>query len=278
MQIAKSVLKKVYLKRKPWSKKGDFGKVIVIGGSKFYSGSPAFNALAAYRAGADLVTIAGPSCIADPVRTYAPDIIFSPCELNFLSMNCIDTLIDIVQSNDALVIGCGLTRGDELREIVREIIKHTDKPCVIDADAIHAIAERKTKLHENCILTPHAKEFFVLTGQNVTDSSASRTKLVKNSAKKYNCTVLLKGHCDVISDGHHVAINITGSPYMTKGGLGDTLAGICGALMARKWVDSFTAACAGAYINGAAGALAAKKYGEGTMASDLIREITNVIK
>src|SRR3989338_4316523 len=271
MQITKSILKKVYAPRAKWCKKGDFGKVLVIGGSKFYSGSPSFNALAAYRAGADLVTIAGPACIADPVRSYAPDIIFFPCETNFLSINCVDMLADMAENSDALVIGCGLTRGDELREVVREVIKHTDKPCVIDADAIHAVAERKTKLRENCILTPHAKEFFVLTGDSPTDNTASRAKLVKKAAQKYNCTVLMKGHDDVISDGQQVAINSTGSPYMTKGGLGDTLAGICGALLCRT--DSFTAACASAYINGAAGALAAKKYGEGTMASDLIKEI-----
>lgn len=276
MIVSKAVLKKVYKPRPAWSKKGDFGKVLVIGGSKFYSGSPAFNALAAYRAGADLVTVAGPQCIANPVRSYAPDIIFTPFENNFLSMNYLDAIIDMAEDFDSVVIGGGLTRTDETKEFVREFLKSTDKSCVIDADAIHAVAERKLKLNKNCIITPHSQEFFVLTDKKPDNVIKNRMALAKSAALKYGCTILLKGHEDVISDGQQVAVNKTGSAYMTKGGLGDTLAGICGALICRT--DSFTAACAAAYINGAAGAAAAKKHGEGTMASDVINEITSVIK
>jgi len=92
-----------------------------------------------------------------------------------------------------------------------------------------------------------------------------------------NCIIALKGHVDVISDGKKVAVNKTGNPFMTVGGTGDTLTGICGALLARG-VEPFEAACAACYINGSAGDLAAKEFKEGLMASDLINEIPKIIK
>ncbi len=276
MLVSKSILKKVYPKRKEWSKKGDFGKVLVVGGSYLYSGSPAFNALSAYRAGADLVTIFGPECVADPVRSFGPDIIFYPYKNDFFSSKNIEQALDLANKNDVVVIGGGLTRTEETKTAARKFLSDVNKPCVVDADAIHSLVDSKVKLPKSSIITPHAYEFYVLTGKKVDNKISNRIKLVKDAAKKYNCTVLLKGHTDIISDGSKTDINHTGSPYMTKGGFGDTLAGICGALLCRT--DSFTAACAAAYINGAAGAAAAKKCGESTMASDLIKEIASVIK
>jgi NAD(P)H-hydrate epimerase len=151
-------------------------------------------------------------------------------------------------------------------------------PCVIDADAIHAISLNKKFLkRKNFVVTPHTYEFYVLSGIKVGKDLKERIRAVKEVASELKTTILLKGHIDVISDGKKIAINRTGSPYMTKGGLGDTLAGICGALLARK-ANCFEAACAAAYINGKAGELAAKKYKEGLIASDLIEEIPRVIK
>ncbi|MBI4162403.1 MAG: NAD(P)H-hydrate dehydratase [Candidatus Aenigmarchaeota archaeon] len=276
MIVTKSILKKVYPKRKEWSKKGDFGRVLVIGGSYLYSGSPAFNALAAYRAGADLVTIFGPECAADPVRAFAPDIIFHPYKNNCFSSRNVKEALELAKKNDAVVIGGGLTRSNETKSAVREFIPKIKIPCVIDADAIHAMAGGSVKLNKDCIVTPHAYEFFVLTGKKVGHNLQERSHAVGIAAKKFNCTIMLKGHIDVISCGNKTVINNTGSSYMTKGGFGDTLAGVCAALSCRT--DSFTAACAAAYINGSAGAEAAKKYKESTMASDLINEISNMIK
>ena len=103
-----------------------------------------------------------------------------------------------------------------------------------------------------------------------------RKKFVKQEAKKLNVVILLKGHIDVISDGKKIFLNKTGTPYMTKGGCGDTLTGICGALLARG-VSRFDSACAAAYVNGKAGELATKRYKEGLLATDLIENIPKVI-
>jgi len=250
--------------------------LLVIGGSRKYSGSPTFNALAAYRTGVDLVTIAAPRRSADIVASFAPDLITYPLDGDYLNESHLDDIFLLTKDADAVVIGGGLERNQETLDTVKKILKGLTLPCVIDADAIHAI-KKKSMIKRNFVTTPHSNEFFVLTGLQPEIDIERRIALVKNVATQLGCIIALKGHIDVISDGIRTAINKTGNPYMTVGGTGDTLTGICGALLARG-VDPFDAACAACFINGMAGDLAARKYGEGLMASDLIDEIPNVLK
>lgn len=275
--VGNDILKKIYKPRKKWVHKGNFGSLLVIGGSRRYSGSPAFNALAAYRAGVDLVTVAAPGRVADIIASFSPDIITYPLEGDYLNEDHLDDIFVLAQGSDAVALGGGLERNEETLLAVRKILRGLTLPCVVDADAIHAIREDKKILRKNFIVTPHAHEFFVLTGEKPESSVEKRITLVKEEASRLGCIILLKGHVDVISDGKRVAINKTGSPYMTVGGTGDTLSGICGALLARK-VEPFEAACAACFINGKAGELAGKKLGEGLMASDLLEEIPRVLR
>ncbi|MBI4167803.1 MAG: NAD(P)H-hydrate dehydratase [Candidatus Aenigmarchaeota archaeon] len=274
--ISHSLIKKIYMPRHAWSRKGDFGRLLVVGGSSLYSGSPIFNALAAYRAGCDLVKIAAPEPAAAAVKAYLPDLIAYPLEGNYLSKFHVKTVLEMQKDADAMVIGGGLTRNKVVLDAVSAIISKTKIPAVIDADAIHAIAKSKIKLSKNSVVTPHSHEFFVLSGKKVTIEVKERAAAARELASRINSVVLLKGHIDIISDGKRVALNKTGSPYMTKGGFGDTLAGITAALLARG-VSAFDAACAAAYINGRAGELAAKKFGESMLASDMINEIPHAI-
>jgi NAD(P)H-hydrate epimerase len=275
--VGKILIKKIYKPRENWSHKGDFGRLLVIGGSKRYSGSPAFNALAAYRSGVDLVTIAAPRRSADIIASFSPDLITYPLNGDYLNESHLDDIFVLAEDSDAVAIGGGLERNKETLITVKKILKGLTLPCVIDADAIHAIREEKKILRDNFIITPHSNEFYVLTGKKPESEVKKRIALVKEEAAKMGCIVLLKGHVDMISDGKQVAINKTGNPFMTKGGTGDTLTGICGALLARK-VNPFESACAACFINGRAGDLASKKFGEGLMASDLLNEIPNVIR
>lgn len=274
---AKSLIRKIYRPRPAWSKKGDFGKLLVVGGSILYSGSPIFNALAAYRAGCDLVKIIAPEEAAEAAKAYMPDLIAYPLDCDFITKKDIKSITAMQKDCDAMVIGGGLGRTKATLDAIRAILRKTKIPVVVDADAIHAVSASKMKLRKNFIVTPHSHEFFVLGGRKVTSDIKQRCALAKGLASRLNCVVLLKGHIDVISDGKKIATNKAGNPFMTKGGFGDTLAGICGALLARG-VNAFDAACAAAYVNGRAGELAAKKYGEGTLASDLINEIPRAIK
>jgi NAD(P)H-hydrate epimerase len=276
--VSKSFLKKIYLPRPEWSHKGNFGHVLVVGGSRKYSGSPAFAAIAAFRSGSDLVTIAAPERAANIIASFSPDMITEPLKGNYLNNSHLYQILEIAKSADAVVIGGGIERRPETATLVHNLLKNVKVPCVIDADAIHAIAHSPAILSGRpFVLTPHQREFHTLTNHEVGLELNQRTEAVKFFASRSRTTILLKGHIDIISDGERTFHNSTGNPNMTKGGTGDTLAGICGAILGMKF-DPLTAACAAAYINGAAGDLAAKEKGPGMLASDLLEKIPLVIK
>ncbi len=275
MEINK-ILYQIYKKREKEVHKYDFGSLLVVGGSKIYSGSPAFNALAALRSGVDLVEIAAPERAADIIAGFSPDLITHPLNGNFLRRGHLKQIYKISKNKRGVVIGGGLGREKESFKAVQMFLKKTELPCVVDADGIHAIVKKKDVLKNNFVLTPHPQEFYVLGGEKVSKDLNQRQKQVKRVAKELETVILLKGNTDIISDGNQSYLNKTGIPYMTKGGTGDTLAGIIGDLLARK-VKPFEAACCAAYINGKAGEIAGRKFGEGLLASDLLEEIPKVI-
>ena len=146
--ITKSILKEIYKKRKRWCHKYDFGNLLVIGGSKLYSGSPAFNALAAYRAGVDLVTIIAPERAANIIATFSPDLITYPVKGEYFEEKHLKEVFDVISTSqfNACVIGGGLGRNKKTRKFVIKFLQEIEIPCVIDADAIYAISEKKDVL------------------------------------------------------------------------------------------------------------------------------------
>jgi len=238
-------LKEIYPPREKWTHKGKNGYLLVIAGSKKYTGSPIFNALAALRAGADLVCCLGPERAMNIAAQFLPDIITFPLVGDYLRKKHLPFILKQIPKFDSLILGCGLGRSLETFQVVLEIIKKANLPMVIDADGIRAISQEKEKIssilkEKKIVLTPHSKEFEILTGEKLTTE-------------------------------------IAGSPFMTKGGFGDILTGILGAILARK-VNLFEAAKAASFINGQAGQLAAEKHGEGLLASDSFEIISQVIK
>lgn len=283
--VSKNILKYIYKPRSADSKKYDFGLLLVIGGSDFYSGSPALSGLAAFRSGADMVRIIAPQRAADIIASFSPNLAAYPLEGKWLVKEHLATLLSMTESaktvargNAAVVIGGGLGRSEETQETVLEYLSEVSLPVVIDADAIHAVGKNPEVISgKKFLVTPHTYEFFVLTGKEVQAlTEEEKIKTVQEEAKRLKTTILLKGKLDIISNGQETAGDKAGSPYMTVGGTGDTLAGICGALMARG-MDTFTAAQAGAYINGTAGEIASQKLKEGMMATDLIEAIPVVL-
>jgi len=286
LKVTKNILKNIYQKRPEKVRKYDFGLLIVIGGSEFYSGSPALSGLAAFKTGVDMVRIIAPKRAADIIASFSPILAAYPLEGNWLTKNHLATLLSMCESakavsrgRAAVVIGGGLGRTEETQEAILDFLSEVSLPVVIDADAIHAVAKKPEIISgKTFLLTPHTYEFFVLTKKEVYQlSETDKIKIVQEEAARLGVTILLKGQTDIISDGKEVALNETGSALMTKGGTGDTLAGICGALMARG-IEPFMAGEAGAYINGKAGELAAKKFGESLTATDLIEAIPETIK
>jgi len=276
MKVDKAILNKVYRERSSFAHKYDFGHLLIIGGSKMYSGSPALSALAAYRTGADLVTIAAPERSANIIASFSPDMITYPLKGDYLSRKHLKELFILAKNKSAVVIGGGLETKVETLKAVLSFLKDVKLPCVVDASAIHAVASYKRVIKKNFVLTPHANEFYALTGVNLKNLDLkARVSATRNAAFELKATILLKGSTDIISDGKNVLLNSTGNPYMTKGGTGDTLAGILGSLLAQG-IDPLTASAAAAYINGKAGDLAAKELKQALMSTDIINYIHKV--
>jgi len=281
----KSILKDIYKKRPLDAKKYDYGLLLVIGGSEFYSGAPALSALAAFRAGIDMVRIIAPKRAADIMASFGPNIAAYPLKGKYLSKEHLSTLVLMTKSaktsahkKTAVVIGGGLGRSKRTQNAVLGYLSRVSIPVVIDADAIYALAKNPGAiLDKPSLITPHSHEFFVLTRKKVNQlSEREKIETVKNEAIRFGTTILLKGTTDIVSDGKKTALIKAGSPLMTVGGTGDCLAGIAGALMARG-INSFEAGQAAALINGLAGEKAGKKLGESMMATDLIEAIPEIL-
>ena len=289
LKVTKQILQQVYQPRPPEVHKYDYGLLLVIGGGEFYSGSPALAAMAGFKSGVDMVQILAPKRAADIIASFSPNLAALPLKGNWLDEEDLPTLLtmtesanQVAQGKTAVVIGGGLGRSEQTQKTVVDYLSQTDIKAVIDADGIHAIAPLAGKSEilkgKNFLLTPHAHEFFVLTGKKVEGLSfEEKIKVVGEQAERLGCTILLKGKEDIISDGKETAVGETGSPYLAVGGTGDTLAGICGSLLAQG-IEPFLAAEAGAFINGRAGEIAAKKFGPSMLATDLIEAIPEAIK
>jgi hydroxyethylthiazole kinase-like uncharacterized protein yjeF len=285
IEVNKNILKKIFQKRPEDAKKYDYGLLLVIGGSEFYSGSPALSALAAFKTGVDMVRIVAPKRAADIIASFTPDLAAYPLEgirLNKEHLTCLISMTEsakaVSRGKTAVIIGGGMGRSEETQKAILEYLSQVSVPVVVDADAIHALTkDPKIMSGRPFLITPHGYEFYILTGKEVLKlPEEEKIKLVREEASRLKTTILLKGKTDIISDGQEVALSKTGSPFLTVGGTGDTLAGIAGALLARG-VKPFKAGQASAYINGAAGEIAAKKLGESVMATDLIKAIPEVI-
>lgn len=288
LTIDKEILKKIYPKREvgKYYKKYTFGLLLVIGGGEFYSGSPAFNALSAFRAGVDMVRIFAPKRAADIIASFSPNLAAFPLEgenlfgehLAFL-ISQVESAKDVSNRKCALVVGGGLGRTQETLQTIEQLLEKIDIPLVIDADALYALSQKPDVISgKKAILTPHVFEFFILTGKKIENlNDQEKANLVKQEAKKLKATILLKGKPDIISDGENIAFNNIGSPYMSVGGTGDVLAGICGAFLARN-IDPFLSACGAAFLNGLAGKIAGEKLGEGLTALDVLEAIPQALK
>lgn len=264
--------------RDPTAHKGDFGRLLVIGGSEVYFGAPSLVSLAAMRTGVDLVYLAAPAKAAYAISTMSPDLITIKLDGSNLNPNNLETLKPFLQKVDAVALGPGLGLDHQTEEFVKLCIKEVEKagkPLLLDADGLKAFAKFKRPLKVPLVLTPHAGEFTILTGETLPENQEERALEVQKTAKKLNAVILVKGKVDVICDSDSVKLNFTGNAGMTVGGTGDVLSGIVAGLMAQQ-VDPFEAAVAGAFVNGAAGDFVADEIGFHMVATDLIDWIPQV--
>jgi hydroxyethylthiazole kinase-like uncharacterized protein yjeF len=268
------------VRRAPDAHKGEFGRLLVVGGSGVFSGAPTLVAMAAYRTGTDLVFVAAPEKTALAIAAISPNLITVKLPGENFTGSHVSLLREQVEKASAIAIGPGLGMERETVLAVRKLVQivlQRKKPLLLDADGLKALGiVRKKMFDASVVFTPHAGEFEAVSGKAPSRDHNTREEEVREFASRSGAVVLLKGRTDVISDGLLVKLNRTGNPGMTVGGTGDVLSGLVAGLMAQG-VDGFRAAVAGAFVNGAAGDLAAEKLGYHLNSTDLLDHIPRVL-
>ena len=253
-------------KREATSKKGDNGKVLVIGGSKEYVGAVALAGLAALRSGADWVTVAVPEKVGWAINALTPDLVVKKYKGDDFCASRAKDVLKFEKNFDAVLIGNGI--GMHAKSFVKKYVQETKKPLVIDADALKHIKLQDVK---NAILTPHRKEFNIL----LKNSKLKQTNFIKHLK---NNIILLKGPVDQIISTSRTYYNKTGNAGMSKAGTGDVLAGLCVGFLGQG-LSLPQSAINAAYFNGLIGdILLKKKKGFTYLASDMVEEIKRVLK
>ena len=265
--LTKKDAKTLFPKRDLLGNKGTFGRVISICGSKNMQGAAALAANGALRIGAGLVTACFPEAAYCAIAPKLTEQLMLPLPSNLqgtFSRGAIPCLHENIAKNDAVLLGCGLGLNLETKDIVWEIVSNCEKPLIIDADGINAVAQNIDILKSKkapILLTPHLGEFARLTGKTIKEVEENRVELARDFANKYDVTILLKGANTIVvkPDFDEYYVNITGNQGMAKGGSGDLLAGIILGLVSQG-LSLYDAAVLGAYIHGVAGDRARDEY------------------
>lgn len=264
--------------REASSHKGDFGRLLVVGGSSTFSGAPTLVSLAALRTGVDIAYTASPERTAYGISSISPDLITVKLSGSNLNPDNLGELDSYLASVDAVVMGPGLGLNGETVEFVKRFVDRVEKagkPLLLDADGLKAFAKFKRPLKIPLVLTPHAGEYAILTGEQLPEDLEGKVKMIQKTAKQLNATLLVKGKVDIICSPERTKLNFTGNAGMTVGGTGDVLSGIVGGLLAQK-ADAFEAAVAGAFVNGACGDFVVSEIGFHMVATDILEWISQV--
>lgn len=265
--------------RNPWGHKGNFGKLLLLCGSRGYTGAAFFAAMGALRAGAGLVFLGVPESIygIEAVKLNEPVIFPLPDESGRLSADAVPKILARLPQMDAVLVGPGLGQSEGTLAVVRAVLEKAECPVVVDADGINVLSAHRDLLRGRkspTILTPHDGEFARLGGVIGEDRMSAAAAL----AEELGCVVLLKGHETCITDGTDGYLNPTGNPGMAVGGSGDVLAGVITALLGAGLPPLEAAAC-GAWLHGAAGDRCAAELGQyGMLPTDMLSALPRLMK
>lgn len=265
--------------RKVTAHKGDFGRILLLCGSRGFTGAAALAAMGALRSGAGLVFLGVPKCIYAIEATKLNEAIVFPLPDagGTLSSGAIRQLKRRLVGMDAVLIGPGLGLSKGVKTVVKYVLKNFEGPVVLDADGINLMQAHKDILRGRTgitILTPHEGEFQRFTGEKVTDRLQQSVKL----AKDLGVIVLLKGNKTLITDGATVYENSTGNPGMAVGGSGDVLAGMITALLGQG-IPALEATAVAAYLHGLAADTCASEFGQyGMLPTDMLNILPRLMK
>lgn len=265
--------------RDPWGHKGSFGKLLLLCGSRGFTGAAWFAAMGALRCGAGLVYLGVPESIyaIEAGKLNEPVVFPLPEEDGKLSARAIPEILSRLPQMDGVLLGPGLGQSPGTLAVAKAVAENATCPVVLDADGITLLAPHKDILRGRqapTILTPHDGEFARLGGS----LTQNRMECAAAVARDLGCIILLKGHETCITDGTTHYRNKTGNPGMAVGGSGDVLAGMIAGLLGQGLSPIQAAAC-GAWLHGAAGDLAAKALGQYAMLpTDLLGYLPRLLK
>lgn len=277
--------------RKKWrprprqSHKGDFGRVLIVAGSKGMHGAAHLAATAALRTGAGLVTLAVPEKIYSVIARREAEVMVRSApstRLGTLSEQALKPIGTWLQNQDVLAIGPGLSRHPQTIKLVRKLVKKVQCFAVIDADALNAFegeAELFQVLAGRAMLTPHEGEYYRLFGRRPAKDKQGRIQAACFAARASGVCIVLKGFQTVVADpSGKFYVNTTGNAGMATAGTGDVLTGMAAAILAQG-LSVYDSACFAVYLHGRAGDLAARRQGEVSMiASDIILALPEILK
>jgi len=276
--LTSQIVKKFITPRNASSRKGDNGKVLVVGGSYIYHGAPVLSSIAALRSGSDLVYTCVPKINAFATRSLSPDLIVIPMADSKLTRGTVNKLLGQIPADvDSATIGMGLAIQDieALKLIVKSLLS-SDVRLSLDASSL--VREIIPLIEgQKVVVTPHEGEFKRLFGDLPGNKKIERIRSCEKFAKKHSITVLLKGKDDIITNGKTSFINSSATPCMTVGGTGDVLSGLTAGFLSRN-KNTLESVSAATFVNGVAGKLLQKQFGNHILASDILNVLPKVLR
>lgn len=268
---------KIIIPRNEYSRKGDNGIVLIVGGSRIYHGAPLLSSIAAFRSGIDLVYTAIPKVNLSSSRMISPDLIFIPFPDDKLTLGSSRKILSTIPKkihSAAIGMGLSISKPASLMLLAQGLLAQQTH-IIFDASAL--IPDILPELiNTGCIVTPHAGEFRRLFGEIPGTDKKDQIKIVSKKAKEYGIVVVLKGYNNIISDGNQNFIIPRTTPAMTVGGTGDILSGLIAGFYTKY--NAIESSILGLYFNGLAALRAYSKFGLHIMASDILTELPVVIK
>src|SRR5580692_4775939 len=268
------------------SNKGNYGHVLVVGGSLGKAGAAAMAGIAVLRAGAGLSTVATPKSVLGTVSGFHPELMTEPLaetDAGSISTGARDRIEELAKGKTVLAIGPGISRDSQTAEMVRSLIGRLQLPVVLDADGLNAFEGRTGELNgegRTLVITPHPGEMARLAGCSIADVQKDRLGVARKFAREHELVVVLKGHRTLVAqqDGE-TWVNTTGNPGMSTGGTGDILTGMVAGMMAQHSADAFMAVLAAVHLHGLAGDVIRDRVGEHSLvATDLLQGLPEAFR
>lgn len=268
------------------SNKGNYGHVLIIGGSLGKAGAAAMAGISALRAGAGLSTAATPKSVLATVAGFHPELMTEPLpetDAGAISIRAEDRIRELAKGKTLLAIGPGISRDPQTAELVRKLVRENEIPMVVDADGLNAFEGRTDELNgkgRTLVITPHPGEMARLAGCTVADVQKDRLGLARRFARVHDLVVVLKGHRSLVvrPDGE-AWVSTTGNPGMSTGGTGDILTGIVAGMIAQHPKDALLAAIAAVHLHGLAGDVMRESMGEHSLvATDLLKGLPEAFR